>query len=230
MRVALVLIAVLLGVACAYATQQWMEVKTRVDVAERTASMHQHSYEYEKGRNLGLQEQLNDAETAYRYCEDAYTELKLKYEEQVEARQQAFLDFYYPPIPIAERDREDLETFLSLFTWIPIYYSQGYFDCSEIAAYMEWCLENAGFDTRIQIKEDFAGRGGHAWLIVRVPGTYTSHSVVVEATVPQIVTPESEYHKDYMGTGIRTFDDITEAMAVNPYEFDWWTNWAKWTD
>jgi hypothetical protein len=49
-------------------------------------------------------------------------------------------------------------------------YDQSVFDCSEMAAFLEWMLEKHGFDTKICLASRFAnGSIGHAWVAVDMP-------------------------------------------------------------
>jgi len=53
---------------------------------------------------------------------------------------------------------------------LPKGYILNTFDCSEMAAYTEWALENAGFDAYIAVGKppfDKSGPYGHAWVLVR---------------------------------------------------------------
>jgi len=220
-RVALVLIAVLLGVACAYTTQQWREVKTRVDVAERTASMYQDSYDYQCGETEELRQKLQLAIDGLRTSVDKYTELQSQYEQQVKAAQDARFEFYYSPAVIHRESLDELKGYLELFDWVRQLYSEGYFDCSETAAYMEWSLENAGFHTVVMCGDSPSGGGKHAWLLVE---TDENRYMPVEATVPCIVWWEDKHFDDYFH-GDYQFQDITEAIAAGYSEFDWWMNW-----
>jgi len=49
-------------------------------------------------------------------------------------------------------------------------YDTRVFDCSEMAAYLEWMLEKHGFDTKICLADNFANDYvGHAWVAVDIP-------------------------------------------------------------
>ena len=75
----------------------------------------------------------------------------------------------------------DLETFLTSGFKLPAGYTAGVFDCSESAAYVEWALEDAGFNTVIACGPApwDPSEGLHAWVIV-----YTSdgYQVAIEPT------------------------------------------------
>ena len=75
---------------------------------------------------------------------------------------------------------DDLKQFLNSEFELPSSYEIEIFDCSESAAYLEWALENAGFDAEIVVglfPQDPAS-GFHSWVIVET----TDYQVAVEAT------------------------------------------------
>lgn len=62
---------------------------------------------------------------------------------------------------------EDLYVFLDYEFRLPTSYQLGVFDCSESATYVEWALENSGFDADIVVgPPPWGGTGGHAWILV----------------------------------------------------------------
>lgn len=69
---------------------------------------------------------------------------------------------------------DELRIFLSSEFWLPRNYEVGIFDCSESAAYVEWALENSGFDARIAVGAApwNPGAGYHAWILVYFSGSY----------------------------------------------------------
>jgi hypothetical protein len=75
---------------------------------------------------------------------------------------------------------EELRRFLIYEFTLPTVYKANLFDCSESSAYLEWALENAGFDAHIAFGPipDDPDSGYHAWVIV-----YTERNqVAIEAT------------------------------------------------
>lgn len=73
----------------------------------------------------------------------------------------------------------DLSQFLTSEFRLPSDYEENIFDCSETSAYLEWALENAGFDANIVVgpfPQDSTG-DSHAWVIVNT----TDYQVAVEA-------------------------------------------------
>ena len=131
----------------------------------------------------------------------------------------------------------------SFLTWeftLPRGYEVGVFDCSESAAYLEWALENAGFDAVLVVGPTpwSPDTGYHAWVIV-----YTEeYKVAIEATVLTGEykfwdlftgrTPGIVYSKDSRIEGWENYYNGYEAMyenifhAIRAYfeaeEWDWW--------
>jgi hypothetical protein len=74
----------------------------------------------------------------------------------------------------------DLEDFLSRFE-LPVEYEEDVFDCSESSAFLEWALEDAGFNASYARGPApwNPSEGLHAWVIVR---TTDGYKVAIEAT------------------------------------------------
>ncbi len=123
---------------------------------------------------------------------------------------------------------------------MPRDYEVGVFDCSESAAFLEWTLQNAGFNAHIAIgpapwEED---GGYHAWVLV-----YTEeHKVAIETTA---ITGEYEmlglfsgrtpgvvYSEDPLIPGWQNYYEGYEYLYKNIYEavrgytgireWNWW--------
>ncbi len=105
-------------------------------------------------------------------------------------------------------------------------YDMGTFDCSEMAAYLEWMLEKHGFDSKICLVSQFGeDKLPHAWVAVDIP----PKRYYVEPTarnqggfVFSIIKPYDGNYKDYSNyDGI--YNDIYELSKNKPLsEFDWW--------
>jgi len=85
-----------------------------------------------------------------------------------------------------------------------------------MSAYLEWKLENEGYNTCIVSGDSPFGLGRHAWLLVQ---TSTDGYMPVESTTYSIIywsnTNFDEYFVyDYL------YEDIQEALDGNPNEFD----------
>ncbi len=225
MKVALVLIAVLLAVGCVYTTQKWSDAEARISTAESRASIHQGAYEAQLSEIAELTRSFVVTDSQLSGCEEAYSELAAQYAEQVKASQEARFEFYYSPAVVHRVGLDELKGYLELFDWIPQFYSEGYFDCSEIAAYMEWALENAGFHTVLLCGDSPTGGGRHAWLLVEAG---ENRYMPVEATIPKVVLWDDKHFDDYFARDY-SYDDITQAITAGRTEFDWWVNWESWT-
>lgn len=115
---------------------------------------------------------------------------------------------------------EDLKKFLNREFKVPHKYEKNVFDCSEISAYTEWALEDAGFDAYIVLGEvDFGSnnKGTHAWNMVKVGGA--TYYIDASSGKPYLFKSDDRYLRV-----IDVFKNIYEA--VKNYgrvdEFDWW--------
>lgn len=92
-------------------------------------------------------------------------------------------------------------------------YQEDKFDCSEMAAYMEWYLEKYGFNASICVSDNFEGSGGHAWVKVDTVDGRVAH---IEPTAKRdIIVTDSEYERPD-----RVYKSIYEVGNIK--EFDWW--------
>ena len=97
---------------------------------------------------------------------------------------------------------------------MPHEYERDVFDCTEGSAYMEWYLENKGFDTIIRLKNR------HAYVIVRLnPKDECVNSFLVHGRAQFLgycrYDDENSNHNEY--------EDIYEACEQGWYsEWDWW--------
>jgi len=107
-------------------------------------------------------------------------------------------------------------------------YDTRVFDCSEMAAYLEWMLEKHGFDTKICLADNFDNDYvGHAWVAVDIPPRryYVEPTAVNPGGfIFSTIKPYDGNYKDY-GRYDGIYDDIYEATKNNPVsEFDWWND------
>ena len=107
-------------------------------------------------------------------------------------------------------------------------YDANVFDCSEMAAYLEWMLEKQGFDSKICLADKFAnGSISHAWVAMYIP----PRRYYVEPTamntggfVFSTIKPYDGNYEDYSRYDA-IYEDIYEATKNNPVsEFDWWND------
>jgi hypothetical protein len=92
-------------------------------------------------------------------------------------------------------------------------YQEDKFDCSEMAAYMEWYLEKYGFNTSICVSDHFDGSGGHAW--VKVDTTDGKVAYIEPTAKRNIIVTDPKYESLDM-----IYESIYEVENIN--EFDWW--------
>ena len=142
-------------------------------------------------------------------------------------------DFYQRP-----NTYDDLCYFLTVEFVLPKYYKLDVFDCSESTAYVEWALENAGFDAEILVGPTpwDTSSGYHAWVMA-----YTNErQVAIEATLltneidftlidripgiiyegDDIISDWSNYYHGYDNA----YQNIYHAIRDwgNPKEWNWW--------
>ncbi|MCX6678465.1 MAG: hypothetical protein NTU95_11070 [Methanothrix sp.] len=112
--------------------------------------------------------------------------IKENFEDQEQARKEleSKLDshFYYN-ISNTYNGLENL-----IWNFLPSWtYREDFFDCSEMAAYVDHKLELYGFDAKICVSHNFGGTGnGHAWIAVDLPpGILSDEMEQVYATGPK---------------------------------------------
>lgn len=151
-------------------------------------------------RESEIQELRSNISDLKAYVE--YLENKLKLYEQVPHG-------YYSTnfFPDNDPTLNNLKNFLST---LKIHrYERGIFDCSEISAYVEWALEDAGFDTYICLGDD------HAWNMVKVEGA--TYYVDASSGTPVITKKPPEKI-------VKTFKNIYDAVDYfgSVEQWDWW--------
>jgi len=129
--------------------------------------------------------------------------------------------FYYASLAKQRYGVSDLEEYLDRWEWSEGAYVAGEFDCSEMSAYLEWRLENEGYNTLIVTGDSPFGTGNHAWLLVQAT---VDGYMPVEATTYSIVYWWDMYFDDYFVYD-HQFEDIQEALDYSPNEFDWWEDY-----
>ncbi|RZN31678.1 MAG: hypothetical protein EF813_12300 [Methanosarcinales archaeon] len=102
-------------------------------------------------------------------------------------------------------------------------YACSSFDCSEMAAYIEWKLECHNVTAQIATKDNWEGIYGHAWVIVPLRG---ENNLAIEPTISamegslgaEMITYDPQYFVcDHL------FNDIYEASEFfGIEEWDWW--------
>ena len=134
----------------------------------------------------------------------------------------------------------DLGQFLNSEFELPSSYELEVFDCSETAAYLEWALENAGFDAEIVVGRfpPDPDSGFHAWVIAHT----TDYKVAIEATnfnksrnayrswgrIPGVVYSNDtliEGAEAYYNSYDDSFKNIFEAIrehGTSSQQWNWW--------
>lgn len=102
-------------------------------------------------------------------------------------------------------------------------YACSSFDCSEMAAYIEWKLECHNVTAQIATKDDWEGGYGHAWVIVPLRGgKYLAIESTVSAMEGSLGAEMITYDPEYFVCDHR-FEDIYEASEFfGVEEWDWW--------
>ena len=132
--------------------------------------------------------------------------------------ERAEFQFYYASLAKQRYGVSDLEEYLNRWQWTEGSYVAGQFDCSEMSAYLEWKLENEGYNTVIVTGDSPFGLAKHAWLLVQ---TSADGYMPVEATTYSIIYWSDIYFDNYFLYDYE-FENIQEAFDYSPNEFDWW--------
>lgn len=119
---------------------------------------------------------------------------------------------------------------------MPRGYEAGIWDCSESSAYLEWALENVGFDAYIAVGPDPRNLSNttHAWVIVY---TTDNDEVAIEATalrvanvkswfsgVPGIVALDDPGGENYYYGYNHLYENIYQCISSygSNKEWNWW--------
>jgi len=105
----------------------------------------------------------------------------------------------------------DLKEFLYRDFKLPRGYQEGVFDCSESAAYLEWALEDAGFDAYIATGPApwDPSAGYHAWILVKT----REYRVAIE---PTALTGYSFWGKIEHFFTVRSKESFTQEIHIPP--------------
>jgi len=109
---------------------------------------------------------------------------------------------------VGEKTLEDLEGTLKRIE-MPHKYEPYVFDCSEMSAYVEWYLENRGYNATL------VGTDRHAQVVVY---DVSGRAYVIGCTLnpPRVMGYKTDF------TYKNEWEDIYSACAYNRYEWDWW--------
>jgi len=130
-------------------------------------------------------------------------------------------DPYYLPKSRFQNTHDEVKRLLGKGFITP--YQCSIFDCSEMAAYIEWKLECHNVTAYIATRDDWQDGYGHAWVIVPLRGgKYLAIEPTVSATEGSLGAEMITYEPEYFVYDQR-FDDIygaSEFFGVE--EWDWW--------
>ncbi|MDP2931458.1 MAG: hypothetical protein Q8O05_03030 [Chloroflexota bacterium] len=161
--------------------------------------------------------QLRLTSTELSSAKNELTSLKTRYDQLAVTAESNKFFFYYVK-STQQYGVDQLAAFLNQGRWARSY-EANVFDCSEMSAYLERDLENAGFHTLIAIGKSPDGSGqGHAWLLAEAS---QGHYMPVEATAHSVVYWSTPYFGNYFKYD-RTFETIQEALTYNSSDYDWW--------
>jgi hypothetical protein len=194
-------IIVILFVACVFTVIQWQVTNSQLQECE-----------------VRVQSLTSEVDWLQSLTDQQQSEIQAK-EEEVE---RVKFQFYYASLTKQRYGVSDLEEYLDRWQWSEGAYIAGEFDCSEMSAYLEWKLENEGYNTLIVTGDSPFGLGKHAWLLVQ---TSVEGYMPVEATTYSIVYWSDTYFDNYFVYDYQ-FENIQEALDYSPNEFDWWTDYS----
>ena len=170
-----------------------------------------------------LQSQVDSLQTEKSQLESEIVWLNYKYDNYVATHEYPNWEYediqfyFYYVEPEQKFGVYELDDELYGWEWY-IPYEEGVFDCSEMSAYLEWYLENEGWNTIIVVGDSPFGPGFHAWLLVE---TSEGKYMPVESTTAEIVWWDDPYFDNYWIYDY-TFETIQDALDYYETEFDWW--------
>jgi hypothetical protein len=212
-QLVLVICAVLVVVLALFSILFYSTLQKQIDAY--------HDLENQKD---SLQNQLNMLSTEYQNYKSRHSYTNTQYNAYVDSHQhsnseyeEAKFSFYYVKPEEQKLGVYELEDELTGLEWLHPY-QEDVFDCSEMSAYLEWHLENDGWNVVICAGDSPFGNGHHAWLLVE---TSDNKYMPVESTNINIVWWESPYFDNYFEYE-HEFETIQDALDYNETDFDWW--------
>jgi len=194
-------IIVILFVACVFTVIQWQVTNSQLQEC-----------------GVRVQSLTSEVDWLQSLTDQQQSEIQAK-EEEVE---RVKFQFYYASLAKQRYGVSDLDEYLNRWQWTEGSYVSGEFDCSEMSAYLEWKLENEGYNTLIVTGDSPFGSGKHAWLLVQ---TSVEGYMPVEPTTYSIIYWSDIYFDNYFVYDYQ-FENIQEALDSSPNEFDWWTDYS----
>lgn len=190
-RIATIVLAVLLVVGGIFCWIEIANMTSDLNSLEANYAQLQGSYSSLESNYQTVQSEYQTVKSEYDTLQGSYAQLQSSYNtlEVENANLQSLLQQYeqvphdyYSATGFVHHSNTYAELchFLSSEFVLPRGYKANVFDCSESSAYLEWALENAGFDAQIAVGPPpwDQSSGYHAWVIA-----YTKeYSVAIEAT------------------------------------------------
>lgn len=218
-------IIILLAIACAYIGFQWRTTYLELQVKQNQIQSLTQEINAQKLEISQLNDLINRQNQQITSLQGDFLQASKQADEALRLLDEAlgFIEevkftFYYASQAKQRYGVYDLEEYLNRWQWIEGTYKANEFDCSEMAAYLEWRLENEGYHAVIVAGASPSGDGSHAWLLVE---TSQGKYMPVESTTYSIVYWENPYFDNYFDYVLR-YETIQEALAQGPEAFDWW--------
>ncbi len=222
--VSIVLVLCGLGWLATWTTSTLENASLRRSLEEQSSSLAavQARVKELESEKLDMEKMLQQKNTAIETASAKVTKLESDLAQAKSAPSKDRFFFYYAPkVKPQSFGVDKLDQYLANYKWPLGKYQLNVFDCSEMAAYLEWRLENEGFNTLIATGKSPDGKATkHAWLMVETSaGSY----MPVEPTTVSVVRWSDPYFANYF-TYERILKDIHEALALSDTEFDWWNS------
>jgi len=204
MRKVYIPIVIVLFIACIFTIVQWQIADSQLQECQLRVQSLTSEIDWLQTVTTQQQEEIESKDVQIRNLDYEVDRVKFH--------------FYYASLTEQRYDVSDLEEYLNRWEWTEEAYVADEFDCSEMSAYLEWKLENEGYNTVIVTGDSPSGGDKHAWLLVQ---TSTEGYMPVEPTTYSIVYWADTYFDDYFVYDYE-FENIQEALDYSPNEFDWW--------
>lgn len=250
-RAATVVLIVLLVVGGVYSAINIADMRSQLDRLESNYAQLQTSYNSLHSTYRTLHDNYESLEEDYEMLQQSFTELQVSYNQLnvenanlrtlLQQYEQIPHDYYYSTaFGYHSNTYAELCDFLDHEFGSTRSYEPNVFDCSESSAYLEWALENAGFDTQIAVGPTpwDQNSGYHAWVIVNTK----EHRVAIEATaltgwdkffsIFLFRTAGIVYSDDWLVPGSQNYYDGYDRLYNNIYdavrhdrsidEWNWW--------
>jgi hypothetical protein len=223
-RVYIPIIAILIA-ACIFSVFQWQTTHRGLRASQNQVQLLMQETNAQKIEISQLYDAIKQQDQQITNLQKDYLRVSKQADEALQSLERAIdliekvkFTFYYASQRKQRYGLYDLEDYLNRWQWIEGTYQTDIFDCSEMAAYLEWNLENEGYHAIIITGESPDGIGKHAWVLVEVEA---ERYMPVEPTTYSIVYWEAPYFDNYF-IYEDSFETIQEVIEVYPTQFIWW--------